>query len=204
MYHQVYGQLVKLKLTQENKQVQDSREIENKLKCKTILSLDGNRKKIKDHLTEIAEQVHSEYQFRREANNLSPEEDILRLNNDDTLPDFEVGHFRTTASQESFATQSFEPGDFQHVTWMGAALTAFAFVCDPTENRANSVQILKLLIRFLQEHVRVLTQPSEVVNRLDRVAEVTERIIPDGSLLFLNHRFVRQIEKDLESAMKVN
>lgn len=165
----------------------------------------------KQHITRVAEQVHSEYQFRREVNNLTAEEDIQRLSNDDTLPEFEVGHFRV---QTPVASPSLHPADagdgsrnvknFQHVTWMGAALTGFSLLCDSCENRAVAEQILRLLVRFLQEHVRVLSRPSEIAGRVERVAEVLERVLPDGNLLFMNHRVVKQIEKELETDMKTS
>lgn len=202
LYYQVYGQILVLAPFGTSS---------NEKHDFTVDSGTGERLRQlrRQHITRVAEQVHSEYQFRREANNLTAEEDIHRLNNDDTLPEFEVGHFRV---QTPVASLGLHPADveddshsikkIQHVTWMGAALTGFILLCDSCENRAVAGQVLRLLVRFLQEHVRVLSQPSEFASRVERVAEVLERVLPDGNLLFMNHRVVRQIEKELETAMK--
>ncbi|XP_046562782.1 AP-5 complex subunit sigma-1-like [Haliotis rubra] len=139
---------------------------------------------------QIADMVHSEYQFRRSLANRSVEEDVLRLGNDDTLPDLETGHILLTTDSEQF------------VTWMGAGYTGFALVCDTTENRLLAESVLRLLIRYLQEHVRVLTQPTDVGLRTDRVGLVLSRFLPQGSLLFMNNRVVRQFEKELDTLMK--
>jgi AP-5 complex subunit sigma-1 len=48
----------------------------------------------------------------------------------------------------------------------------------------------------------VLSQPSDIANRVERVAEVLDRVLPDGNLMFMNHRIVRNIEKELENVMK--
>ncbi|KAL8606258.1 hypothetical protein ACOMHN_039794 [Nucella lapillus] len=195
LYHQIYGWIVdrvgnESEPAKEKEEVGDDRERQHKLS--------------KQHIFRVAERVHSEYDFRRETNNLTQEEDIQRLNNDDTLPEFEMGYFRVQTPLLTSSTQAEKDSaqSFQHVTWMGAALAGFILLCEPCENRVVSGQVLRLLVRFLQEHVRVLNQPSDIVNRIERISEVMERVLPDGNLLFMNNRVVRQMEKDLETVMK--
>lgn len=203
LYYQVYGQL--LQPVREPSDTEPSNKRDSSAGSETGESL---QKLCKQHISRVADQVHSEYQFRRDTNNLTPEEDIQRLNNDDTLPEFEVGHFRV----ETPVFSSGNPGDtdktsyknYQHVTWMGAALTGFILLCESCENRVVAEQVLRLLVRFLQEHVRVLNHPTEIAHKVERVAEVLDRILPDGNLLFMNHRVVRQIEKELETVMKTS
>lgn len=192
LYYQFYGQVVSGK-------TEDS--------GLTDATADRLRRARKKHIARVAETVHSEYQFRREVSGLSPEEDIQRLSNDDTLPDFEVGHFLVSAPTVGKSASSTELESTplkQHVTWMGAGLAGFVLLCEECENRVLAGQVLRLLVRFLQEHVRVLTQPAEVAARADRVAEVLDRVLPDGNLLFMNHRVVRHIEKELDTAMKTS
>ena len=204
LYYQVYGQIVQIQASG------DTGSHENGKRSMDREANERQRQLVKQHVLRVSEQVHSEYQFRRETNNLTPEEDIQRLNNDDTLPEFEVGHFRVqkpvfnSGTSSENLTQDSAAGNFHHVTWMGAALTGFVLLCDSCENRNVAGQVLRLLVRFLQEHVRVLSQPSEIMNRVERVAEVLERVLPDGNLLFMNHRAVRQIEKELETVMKTS
>lgn len=154
----------------------------------------------KQYIALVAERVHSEYNFQREIS-FSPDEDAQRSNNDaDTLPDFIIGHFRISAPTITTDVTGAQPT--HHVTWMGSGVTAFSLLCDEQENRVLAVQVLRMIVRFLQEYVRVLSQPAEVAGRIERVAEVLERVLPDGNLLFMNHRVIRMIEKELDSAMK--
>ncbi|KAK6174144.1 hypothetical protein SNE40_017475 [Patella caerulea] len=142
----------------------------------------------------VSERVHSEYQFRRAISGRSVEEDVLRVSNDDTLPEFEVGFFRLGMG-EIFNRE-------RYVVWLGAGYTAFSVVCEISENRLLAESVLRLLIRYLQEHVRVLTQPSETGLRSERVGVVLNTFLPSGNLLFLNHRLIRQLEKEVDNQIK--
>lgn len=88
------------------------------------------------------------------------------------------------------------------VVWCGAGNTGFAFVLHRDENRVLAESILKLLIRYFQEYLRVLNQPAEAALKADRVCLILHKILPDGALIFMNHRVVRAIERELEILMK--
>ncbi|XP_041369111.1 AP-5 complex subunit sigma-1-like [Gigantopelta aegis] len=148
----------------------------------------------KNEIHTIANEVHSEYQFRRSVSNRTVEEDVQRLNSDDMLPDFDTGHFLIHEGH------NFPKGSF--VTWMGAGFTGFALVCDKTESRLTAESVLRLLVRYLQEYVRVLNQPAETGIRSDRILLVLNKFLPSGSLLVMNHRVIRHLEKELDSFMK--
>ena len=148
----------------------------------------------KNELHIIADEVHSEYQFRRSVANRTVEEDVQRLNSEDMLPEFDTGHFLTREGL-NFPKDSF-------VTWMGAGFTGFALVCDRTENRLTAESVLRLLIRYLQEYVRVLNQPAEVGVRSDRIVLILNKFLPRGNLLLMNHRVIRHLEKELDTFMK--
>ena len=139
-------------------------------------------------------QIHSEFQFRRSVTNRTIEEDIQALNQEDQLPQFELGYLRLPAgspfSQENIAV------------WLGAGNTCFTLVCHKHENRTLAEAVLKLLIRYLQEYVRVLNQPAEASLKADRVSLILNRFLPDGTLMFLNNRAVRGLERELEILMK--
>ncbi|ESO85132.1 hypothetical protein LOTGIDRAFT_196130 [Lottia gigantea] len=150
----------------------------------------------KSQIQQVFERVHSEYQFRRSFSGRSVEDDVLKLINDDTLPEFDTGFFRLRAG-EVFQKD-------RYVIWLAAGYTAFSFVCEKYENRLVAESILKHLIRYLQEHVRVLTQPSETGLRSERVGVVVNTFLPQGNLLFLNNRLIRQLEKEVDNQIKAS
>ncbi|KAK3585482.1 hypothetical protein CHS0354_003330 [Potamilus streckersoni] len=148
----------------------------------------------KAQIEQVASQVHSEYQFRRAVANRTVEEDIQTLANDDTLPEFELGFIRLLEGEPFEQTRI--------AVWLGAGNTGFTLVCHETENRVLAENILKLIIRCLQEHVRILSQPAETFLKVDKVCLVLSRFLPEGSLLFMNHRVIRGLEKELETLIK--
>jgi hypothetical protein len=70
------------------------------------------------------------------------------------------------------------------------------------ENRILAENVLKLLIRYFQEYLRVLNQPAEAALKADRVCLILHKLLPDGALVFMNHRVIRAIERELEILMK--
>ncbi|XP_033756895.1 AP-5 complex subunit sigma-1-like [Pecten maximus] len=145
----------------------------------------------KQTIQEVASEVHSEYQFRRAVSNRTVEQDMQRLSNEDTLPEMEQGFLRLPETDNKIAV------------WQGTGNTCCTLVCNETENRMLAENVLKLLLRFLQEHLRLIHQPVEVVNKPDKVAIVINRFLPSGQLLFMNHRMVRQLEKEMDTMMKL-
>ncbi|OWF34563.1 AP-5 complex subunit sigma-1-like [Mizuhopecten yessoensis] len=145
----------------------------------------------KQKVQEVASEVHSEYQFRRAVSSRTVEQDMQRLSNEDTLPEMEQGFLRLPEMDNMIAV------------WQGTGNTCCTLVCYETENRMLAENVLKILIRFLQEHLRLLHQPIEVANKPDKVAIVLNRFLPGGQLLFMNHRMVRQLEKEMDTLMKL-
>ncbi|MES9884788.1 MAG: hypothetical protein ABW185_28410 [Sedimenticola sp.] len=139
-------------------------------------------------------QIHSEYQFRRATANRTVEDDIQALNREDTLPEMELGYLRF-APGEPFAKERIG-------VWLGAGNTGFTLVCYKEENRLLAESVLRLLVRCLQEQLRVLNQPAEVSLKADRVSLIISKLLPDGALIFMNHRVVRGLEMELDILMK--
>ncbi|XP_062577874.1 AP-5 complex subunit sigma-1-like [Saccostrea cucullata] len=175
LYHNVYGQ-----------DVTYTEEIDD--------TTHKNRRR--DDIQLIANEVHSEYQFRKAVLSRTVEDDIQRMGNDDTLPEFEFGCVRLPEGNP-FVVERI-------ALWLGAGNTGFTLVCEKSENRLLAENVLKILIRFIQEHVRVLNQPSEARMKSDKIALILSRFLPNGHLLFMNHRVVRQLEKEVESLMKLS
>ena len=75
-------------------------------------------------------------------------------------------------------------------------------MCHKEENRLTAENVLRLLIRYLQEYIRVINQPAEAALKADKVCVVINTLLPDGALIIMNHRVVRGLEKELEVLMK--
>ena len=148
----------------------------------------------KQALQEVAESVQSAYEFRRTVSGRSIEQDLNRLQNEDILPDFELGFLRLPADELYHREKV--------AVWLCAANCGFSLVCHKHENRVVAENVLKLIIKYLQEHLRILNQPTESLRKGDRVELVLGKFLPRGQLLFLNSRVVRQYEKELDSVMK--
>ncbi|XP_076102465.1 AP-5 complex subunit sigma-1-like [Mytilus galloprovincialis] len=172
LYHQIYAQDSQLRHVSDNGVI-------------------GERKRC---LVECAAQVHSEYQFRRAILGRSVEDDVQRIHSEDTLPEFELGYTRLE-KDSPFNTEKI-------AVWLGAGYTCFTLICEKTENRMLAETVLKTLIRFLQQHVGLLTSPTEACTKPERISVILDKFLPQGNLLFMNHRVIRQLEKETESIIK--
>lgn len=132
--------------------------------------------------------------FRRSVANRTAEDDNQAVAQEDQLPEFEPGFFRLRKGQP-FA-------DDKVVVWMGAGNTAFTLILHTEENRVLAENVLKLLIRYFQDYLRVLNQPAEAALKADKVCLILHKLLPDGALIFMNHRVVRAIDRELEILMK--
>ncbi len=152
----------------------------------------------KEQLHAIAEEIQSEYGFRASTANRSYDLELQTLLSEGTLPEFEIGYFRVPPDSEEFC---FMPRE-KIVVWLAALNCGFSLICDPSENRMLAENVLKLLIKYIQDYCRVLSEPQNVLMKPDRVALIQNQFLPDGKLLFMNHRVIRQYEKELELKMK--
>ena len=110
------------------------------------------------------------------------------------MPDLELGFLRFKAG---------EPFPVERIgVWLGAGNTGFVLVCHKEENRLVAENVLRLLIRYLQEYIRVINQPAEASLKADKVCLVLNTFLPDGALIFMNNRIIRGLEKELEVLMK--
>ncbi|XP_026868872.2 AP-5 complex subunit sigma-1 [Electrophorus electricus] len=95
---------------------------------------------------------------------------------------------------EPFARQSV-------ALWLGVQALAFTLVCQPYENLLLAEGTLHKLARYCLEELRLLGLGSEVLLKSDRVDALLQRLLPHGQLLFLNHRFAQNMDKELSSYM---
>ena len=89
------------------------------------------------------------------------------------------------------------------VVWLGALNCAVSLVCDRSENLMALENILKLLVKYLQNYCYIWTKTQELIHIVDHVTTVFEVFLPMGQTLILNHRWVRQKEKELDAKLKL-
>ena len=152
----------------------------------------------KERMQLIAEEIQSDYGFRMAMSNRSHDTELQTLSAEGTLPDFEIGFFRLSPETEEICVSHEE----KVVVWLAALNSAFSLICDVNENRVLAESVLKLLIKYLQDYCRILGEPNNALTRPDRVALIENQFLPNGKLLFMNHRVIRQFEKELETKVK--
>lgn len=88
----------------------------------------------------------------------------------------------------------------QTVVWLGVLSLGFALVLDTHENLLLAESTLRLLVRLLLDHLRLLTPGNNFLLRADRIEGILARFLPHGQLLFLNDQFVQDLEKEFSAA----
>ena len=142
-------------------------------------------------------QVQSEFSFLRASAQSLSDVGMGLVNREDEKTAHEHGLFRIRPGMPFPGTES------KVVLWEATAGAGYALVCEEEENRVVGAQILRLLVQYLQEHVKSVEQPTaEYMLKADRVMGVLHQFLPNGQLLFLNSRAVRQLEKELETLMQ--
>ncbi|XP_070539762.1 AP-5 complex subunit sigma-1-like [Ptychodera flava] len=145
----------------------------------------------KEQLDIVARQVQSEFSFRRAVSSRTYEQEMQILSSDESSLPFEKGVFRLRAG-DPFTTE-------RVVVWAGTANCAFNLVCDKNENRIQAETVLSTIIRHLQEYLKVIAQPTAALTKPDRITAILHQFLPHGQILFMNHRVVRQFEKEMET-----
>ncbi|XP_035659546.1 AP-5 complex subunit sigma-1-like [Branchiostoma floridae] len=145
----------------------------------------------KEQVATVARQVQSECSFQQHCAAADPVgEEVRRHLSQEGAVVPQTGIFQMPPG-EPFGTKVF-------TVWQTAANCGLALVCENHENRQQAAATLSQIFRLLRQHLRVLTQPEEVLQKADRVAAILHHFLPQGQLLFLNSRAVRHKEKELE------
>lgn len=148
----------------------------------------------KEHLLEVAQRVQSEYSFRFVASEDDSAEDLTGLSStNELMSNLKSGVFRLSPGNP-FKEEKV-------VLWKGLANAGFTLVCEKDENRLIAENVLDHVIRHLQEYCQIILQPSEAILKVDRVVTIIHQFLPNGQLLFMNTRYLRQMEKELEQVM---
>ncbi|CAM9324540.1 unnamed protein product [Lampetra planeri] len=140
----------------------------------------------------VARQVHSAVSLCREASGrllveMVPGEEALALQEADS------GVVRLR-SGDPFSEE-------MSALWLGVQSLGFVLVCEPHENLLLAEGTLRNLTRHCLEHLHMLGPGSEVLLKSHRIDFLLSRLLPQGQLLFLNHRFAQSLEKEVAAYM---
>ncbi|CAB4008709.1 AP-5 complex subunit sigma-1-like [Paramuricea clavata] len=142
----------------------------------------------KRQLSHVASRVQSEYSFRRAVGGSISNPSDLEASNE-LLSVMKSGIFKLYPG-EPFVTEKI-------VIWKGLNNCGVTMVCEKYENRVTAQTVLGNIVKFAEQHCNMLEKPYEVLLKPDRIEAVIHHFLPCGQLLFMNHRVVRQFEKEL-------
>ncbi|XP_057557961.1 AP-5 complex subunit sigma-1 isoform X2 [Hippopotamus amphibius kiboko] len=147
----------------------------------------------KEQILAVARQVESMCQLQQQACG-RPVVDLQPQSSDDPVPLHEApcGAFRLTAG-DPFQ----EP---RTVVWLGMLSLGFVLVLNAHENLLLAENTLRLLVRLLLDHLRLLVPGANLLLRADRIEGILACFLPHGQLLFLNDQFVHGLEKEFIAA----
>lgn len=145
----------------------------------------------KEQILTVARQVQMSCALLRQASGKPVVESALQppLDEPFSLQDADFGVFGLSPG-DPFNTQ-------KTVLWMGVLSIGFALICDADENLVLAENTLRMLVRFLVDALKLLSQSSDVVLKSDKAEILLNTFLPHGQLLFLNHQFVQALEKEL-------
>ncbi|CAM4670164.1 unnamed protein product [Lepidochelys kempii] len=148
----------------------------------------------KEQILAVARQVDSTCKLLHQASGRPASDFPIQLPDEPiSLQDAPSGVFRLP------------PGDpFREnkmVLWLGVLSLGFALVCDPQENLMLAENTLRLVVKYLLEHLKLLSQGSNVVLKADKTEIILSKFLPHGQLLFLNDQFVQGLEKELVACL---
>ncbi|XP_077395151.1 AP-5 complex subunit sigma-1 [Festucalex cinctus] len=156
------------------------------------LNVEERRLLSAEKIAVVARQVQSAVSLHREASGRPlvetlPGEEVLALQEADS------GVLRLRGGDPYWQEVS--------ALWLAVNSLSFAMLCEPHENLLLAEGTLRNLARHCLEHLHMLGQGSEVLLKSSRVDVLLSRLLPQGQLLFLNHRFAQSLEKDVAAHM---
>ncbi|XP_065677770.1 uncharacterized protein LOC101236065 isoform X2 [Hydra vulgaris] len=137
-------------------------------------NIDDNCRNIEhENLVSIINRVNSEYSFRRDVAN----------------------------NKELILKNSLIP-NVHSVLWKSSNGYAFVFVMVAGENITSAVDILGLIVKYsLSIFNMAENQDSQLLQYPEKMVALLHVFLPAGQLLFLNHRLIKQLERDLNKIL---
>ncbi|KAG8434929.1 hypothetical protein GDO86_013046 [Hymenochirus boettgeri] len=159
-------------------------------------SLLYERMKRKQQISIVASQTRSMCHLRRQASG-RPANDFTVHLSDEPI----------SLLEEDIGVYSLEAGDpftqEKIVLWVSVFSLGFSLICDLQENLALAEYTLRMLVKYLVDSLKLLTNSNNIVLSADKIEMSLDKFIPLGQLLFLNHQAVQVLERELSSKMSL-
>jgi AP-5 complex subunit sigma-1 len=140
----------------------------------------------------VAGRVQAEFNFRLSTHIKGPGEkegDPIKLSQDELQ-----GLFRLPAGQPF--------SSLKVVAWLVAHNCAFVFILDDDENRLLAFHSLLTISTLVKDYIIKDQTASEILLKPDKMALILVKFLPNGNMLFLNSKVVKQYEKEIEPYLK--
>ncbi|KAG1676669.1 AP-5 complex subunit sigma-1 [Nymphon striatum] len=146
----------------------------------------------------ISERVLQEYTFSESTSirRLS-EDDYHNMRDGDNFPELHQGVFKYTENGWDSVSGTNERSTEKVVVWQGGFSCIFTLVCEVNENIVLAFDVLNRLIKTLQNKAQVITQQNDLKH--GRVNIIVKRLLPNGQLLFMNHRSMKYVGKEIDA-----
>lgn len=142
----------------------------------------------------LCRQVESACQLSHQASGKPYSEHLLQLPDEPiSLQDAPAGVFRLPSGDPFREDKT--------VLWLAVQSLGFALVCDPHENLMLAESTLRILVKSLLDHLKLLSSGSDVLLKADKTEVILGKFLPNGQLLFLNEQFVLGLEKELSASL---
>ncbi|XP_025069089.1 AP-5 complex subunit sigma-1 isoform X3 [Alligator sinensis] len=159
-----------------------------------LQELERERLGQKERMLVVARQVDTMCKLQQQVSGRPAADVILQLPDEPvSLQDAPAGLFRLPAGDPF--------GDRKTVLWLGVLSLGFVLVCDPHENLMLAESTLRLLARYLLDHLRLLGPGNDIVLKADKTEVILNKVLPHGQLLFLNDQFVQALERELSATL---
>ncbi|KAI6661607.1 AP-5 complex subunit sigma-1-like [Oopsacas minuta] len=151
-----------------------------------ITSVDA-RENRKDSIAEVVRRIQIEFAFQFSANYLASSSKTDESN-------ISVNGTFLLYSNDPFSNQ-------QIVVWRVNSGITYALICDTNENLSLAEYVLEVLIRVILDNMSQEMTAPKILLEADKITGILHVFLPSGTLLFMNHKIVRHLEKELEAIL---
>ncbi|KAM8940038.1 AP-5 complex subunit sigma-1 [Pelodytes ibericus] len=156
--------------------------------------LDTGRSQRKEQIAIVARQTQTMCLLRRQLAGRSVSDYVIHSTEDPiSLHEEDVGAF-TLSAGDPFPQEL-------TVLWVAVFSLGFSLICDLHDSLTLAEITLRLLVKYLVDSLKLLTQSSNILLRADKIQMSIDKFMPHGQLLFLNHQAAQALEKELSGSM---
>lgn len=152
----------------------------------TTVSLDA-RESRKDSTGEVVRRIQLEFAFQFSANFLA-----CSVKTDES--NVSVSGTFILHPSDPFPNQ-------QVVVWRVTNGIAYSLICDISENLSLAEYVLEVLIRVILDNISQEMTAPKILLEAEKITGILHVFLPSGTLMFMNHKIVRHLEKDVEAIL---